>query len=104
MDTLSDTIRRLQADGYLGNWYATAEGNLRCTESGEELDPAELQVDHVLRFEGQSDPGDMTILYALRTPSGDKGIYSAPFNADTPPEDSRAIARMPVATDGTLDL
>lgn len=104
MDTLSDVIRRLQADGYTGNWYATPEGKLRCNESGEELDPAEVHVDHVLRFEGQSDPGDMMILYALRTESGSKGLYSAAFNADTPPGDSRVITRLPAGHDGTLDL
>ena len=105
MDTLSDAIRRLQADGYSGNWFANGDHQLECNESGEVLDPAELQIDHILRFEGQSDPGDMTILFALQTPSGDKGIYSAPFNAETPPEDANVIARMQhKAADGTLDL
>ena len=95
MDTLSDAIRRLQADGYSGNWFANADHQLECDESGEVLDPAELQIDHILRFEGQSDPGDMTILFALRTPAGSKGIYSAPFGADTPTEDAAVIARLP---------
>ena len=104
MDTLSDAIRRLQADGYDGNWFATADHELACNESGEVLDPAEAQIDHILRFEGQSDPGDMTILFALRTPGGSKGLYSAAFGADTPPEDAAVIALMRhQAADGTLD-
>lgn len=104
MDTLSDAMRRLQADGYTGNWYATADHNLRCNESGEVIDPSEAQIDHILRFEGQSDPGDMVILFALRTPSGERGIYSAPFGAMTPPEDAEVIARMPHRiADGSLD-
>ena len=46
----------------------------------------------------------MTILFALRTPSGAKGIYSAPFGAEMPPEDADVIARMQhQAADGTLD-
>ena len=58
----------------------------------------------ILRFEGQSDPGDMSILFALRTPSGARGTYSAPFGSDTPPEDADVIARMQhQAGDGTLD-
>ena len=104
MDTLSDAIRRLQADGYDGNWFANADHVLECNESGDVLDPADAQIDHILRFEGQSDPGDMTILFALRTPAGSKGLYSAPFNAETPPEDVDVIARMQhQAADGTLD-
>ena len=104
MDTPSDAIRRLQADGYTGNWFANGDHTLECNESGEVLDPAEVIIDHILRFEGQSDPGDMSILFALRTPSGSKGIYSAPFGSDTPPEDADVIARMRhQAADGTLD-
>ena len=46
----------------------------------------------------------MTILFALRTPSGAKGLYSAPFGAATPTEDAEVIARMQhQAGDGTLD-
>ena len=104
MDTLSDAIRRLQADGYDGNWFANAAHELECNESGEVLDPAVLQIDHILRFEGQSDPGDMTILFALRTPTGSKGTYSAAFGADMPPEDADVISRLQrQAGDGSLD-
>ena len=104
MDTLSDAIRRLQADGYVGNWFANADHVLECNDSGDVLDPADAQIDHILRFEGQSDPGDMTILFALQTPAGSKGLYSAPFNAETPPEDVDVISRMQhQAADGTLD-
>jgi hypothetical protein len=104
MDTLSEAIRRLQADGYSGNWFATADHALECSETGEALDPTEVEIDHILRFEGQSDPGDMTILFALRTPSGARGLYSAAFGAETPPEDAAVIALMQHRTaDGTID-
>ena len=52
------------------------------------VDPADVVIDHILRFEGQSDPGDMTILFALQAPSGDRGLYStasgAPLRPTTP--------------------
>jgi hypothetical protein len=104
MDTLSDAIRRLQAEGYTGNWFANRDHLLECNESGDVLDPEEALIDHILRFEGQSDPGDMSILFALQTPAGSKGLYSAPFGADMPPEDADVIALMQHRTaDGTLD-
>jgi hypothetical protein len=104
MDTLSDAMRRLQADGYTGNWYATTDFQLECNESGEVIDPTEVQIDHIMRFEGQSDPGDMSILFALQTPAGSKGLYSAPFGAEMPAEDSEVISRMQhQPADGTLD-
>ena len=95
MDTVSDAVRRLQAEGYSGNWYATPDGNLQCDQTGEVADLSNVQIDYVLRFEGQSDPGDEVILFALRAPSGARGIYSAAFGANTPPEDSAVIARLP---------
>lgn len=104
MDTLSDAMRLLQADGYTGNWYATTDHMFSCNVTGAVIDPATVQVDHILRFEGQSDPDDMTILYALRSPDGVKGLYSAPFGANTPADDAEVIARMQHRTaDGTLD-
>lgn len=104
MDTLSDAIRRLQADGYTGNWFANADHDLECDESGDVLDPADVEIDHILRFEGQSDPGDMTILFALRTAAGDKGLYAPAFNAETPPEDADVISRLQHrAADGSID-
>lgn len=104
MDTLSDAIRRLQADGYTGNWFATADHQLSCNVTGDVIDPSTVEIDHILRFEGQSDPDDMTILYALRSPSGAKGVYSAPFGAAMPAEDAEVIARMQrQSADGTLD-
>ena len=104
MDTLSDAIRRLQSEGYTGNWFANADHDLQCDESGEVLDPVDVQIDHILRFEGQSDPGDMTILFALRTPSGTKGLYSTAFGAEMPADDAAVIALMPHrSADGTID-
>jgi hypothetical protein len=104
MDTLSDAVRRLQADGYTGNWFATPDHKLACDETGEVVDPGDVVIDHILRFEGQSDPGDMTILFALQAPSGDRGLYSAAFGALTESDDSEVIARMQHrSADGTLD-
>jgi hypothetical protein len=104
MDTLSDAIRRLQADGYTGNWFANADHDLECDESGDVLDPADVEIDHILRFEGQSDPGDMTILFALRSSAGAKGLYAPAFNAETPPEDTDVISRLQHrAADGSID-
>ena len=46
----------------------------------------------------------MSILFALRSPSGDRGLYSASFGAGMPPEDADVIALMQHRTaDGTID-
>jgi len=92
MSTVTDATRRLQADGYTGNWYANDSGRLVCGECGAEFDPADVVVDHVLRFEGQSDPDDEMILFAVRGPCGDRGVYSAAYGPYQSPEDTAVIA------------
>ena len=105
MDTLSDAVRRLQADGYTGNWFATADHKLACDETGEVVDPADVVIDHILRFEGQSDPGDMTILFALQAPVRRARACTARRSGPSRrAEDSEVIARMQHRpADGTLD-
>lgn len=98
MDTLTEIIRRLQADGYTANLYAGEGDTLRCDQWPDGIDPSTVQVDAVERFEGQSDPGDEMILFAITTPDGHRGLYSAAFNAETPPEDAAMIKVLGSAT------
>lgn len=91
MDTPSDMTRRLQADGYTANLYAGEDRMLRCDEWPEPVDPSTVAVDQRGRFEGQSDPGDEVILFAVTTQDGYRGIYTAAFTSQTPPEDVAII-------------
>ena len=95
MSTVTDATRRLQADGYTGNWYANDAGELVCGECGATFDPADVVVDEVLRFEGQSDPDDEMILYAVRGPCGHQGVYSAAYGSYQSREDTAVIAKLP---------
>ena len=94
MATLSEVIAALQAEGYTGNWFATRDGLLRCSESGLDADPSVVTIDRTMRFEGQSDPDDEVILFALSEPGGRKGVYSAPYGPLMPPEDAAVIAKL----------
>jgi len=44
-----------------------------------------------VRFEGMSDPADESILYALSTDDGHKGLYSTTFGAEMPAGDVAVI-------------
>jgi hypothetical protein len=94
MATVTDATRRLQADGYTGNWYASDSARLVCGECGGEFDAADVVVDEVLRFEGQSDPGDEVILFAVQGPCGHRGVYSAAYGPYQSPEDAAVIANL----------
>lgn len=94
MDTPAEAIAKLQADGYTGNWFATSARMLRCAVCSEDTNPADVTIEHTLRFEGQSDPDDATIVFALSEPGGRKGVYSAPYGVYMSPDDAAVIAAM----------
>ena len=52
-----------------------------------------------MRFEGQSDPDDEVILFALSEPGGRKGVYSAQYGPSMPSEDAAVIAKLNRARD-----
>lgn len=91
METLSAATRRLQSAGYEGNWYAAPGGHLVCNECGTEVSVSDAVVDEVVRFEGASDPGDESILFALRSPDGHRGLYGASYGAYMPEDDALAM-------------
>ena len=98
-ETLTDAIERLRADGYTAELSATEEGNLLCRSCGKTYDPLSLQIDHRVRFEGDSNPDDEAILLAVRDLDGCMGLFSAAFGPSAPPEDAavlRRLARSPV--------
>jgi hypothetical protein len=94
MATLSEVIAAWQAEGYTGNWYASGDQLLRCNESCLDADPSEVTVERRMRFEGQSDPDDEVILFALSAPDGRKGLYSTAYGPSMPAEDAAVIAKL----------
>lgn len=71
--TLSEQMRELYQEGYTLD--LTIEGDkLRVTDiANKSYAPEEVVVDQIFRFEGQSNPADMSILYAISLPDDEKG-------------------------------
>jgi len=96
METLSQATTRLARAGYVEN-YTARDGRLVGGHGGTSHDPANMVIDAVVRFEGESDPGDEAIVYALDAGHGHRGIYIAAYGA-TATADDRAV------TTALLDL
>jgi hypothetical protein len=94
VETLTEAIERLRARGFLSDFSAVEGGRLRCGQCGTEFDPATLQIDEIVRFEGTSDPGDESILFALSGPCGHAGLYSAAYGPDATPVDAEVVASL----------
>lgn len=77
-DSLSTCINDLQKRGYDTDLEVNERG-LIARSRDEPLDPALFTIDEFYRFEGTSDPADMSIVYAIS--SEDLGIKGLIVNA-----------------------
>lgn len=70
--TLMEAVEKLKARGYTHNFKVDSEGML-VSENGASFSPPEVELHEFHRFEGISNPSDMSIVYAVSTNSGLKG-------------------------------
>ena len=62
-ETLSEAVEDLERQGYTDELTITEDGLFN---NAAPLDPARFIIDSFHRFEGPSDPADMSIIYAVR--------------------------------------
>lgn len=75
-DTVSEAMADLKKLGYTIDFsILTDEQCLKCHLTATVLSPDEFEIDHFYRFEGDSDPGDSMIVYAISSKNNNlKGI------------------------------
>ena len=72
MTDLQKCINKLEADGFTAQ-FKVEEGSLLSISTGKKYNPEEVKGVNFYRFEGPSNPDDMSILYAIETCDGLKG-------------------------------
>jgi hypothetical protein len=88
--TLSEAVAILQRMGFTEE-LAARNGVLHCHVCELDYEPSAAMVEHIVRFEGTSDPGDESIVFGLALPCGPRGVYSAAYGTYTPTEDLSVI-------------
>ncbi len=85
-DTVSEAINDLKKRGYTLD-FNLEENCIICNH--EKFEPLDFEITEVYRFEGDSDPADEAIVYAIQSKTGVKGvlvngygIYSDPISDD----------------------
>lgn len=79
-DSLVDALADLRERGYEAD-FATDTVCLYCGELDIRLNPEEFHVDEVYRFEGDSNPDDSSVLYAISSSTGIKGTLVDAYGA-----------------------
>ena len=85
-DTVSEAVNDLKQRGYTVDFNLKDNG-VECR--GKVLNPKEFEITEFHRFEGNSDPGDEAVVYAIESRDGLKGVlvnafgvYSEPLSDD----------------------
>lgn len=73
-----DKIEEYRKKGYTSN-YQIKDSHLVCLESDKSYDKTEVTIIDEYRYEGMSNPSDLSILYILETKDGGKGTILLPY-------------------------
>jgi hypothetical protein len=84
-DTVTEAVNGLKSRGYRID-FNVAFDKLICSENKICLNPGEFKIVEVYRFEGESNPSDEDVVYAVESEDGKiKGVFTSAFGlyADT---------------------
>lgn len=73
IDPLSKKLKELEKEGFNDQFKFIEEQGLQSTTSKNTYQAKDLRITNEYRFEGESNPSDMSILYAIQASDGTKG-------------------------------
>lgn len=72
-------MESLRKQGYKAGFVTKGKDIIQCIETKKEYAPTDLKIVKLQRFEGESDPGDSSIVYAVECSDGQKGTIIAAY-------------------------
>lgn len=89
-------VTALRRRGYASDFLVEGDA-LRIAGTDRRLRPEDVRIVDYYRFEGASDPDDMSIIYALEAGDGTRGILTDAFGSYADPAVGAVLDRMPMA-------
>jgi len=93
--TLDGALRELAASGFVDH-FRVSDGALRSIDSGRRFRAVELVIREYHRFEGVSDPDDMSIVYGIEGQGGVRGTLVDAYGAYADPAVSAFLEGVPM--------
>lgn len=91
--TLSEAVNALTKEGY--NLEFNLESSyIYCKEIDKRYDPDNFSIDEFHRFEGMTNPGDMSIVYAISTGDGRKGTLTDAYGTYGEPISQEMLSKL----------
>jgi len=72
-DTVAEAVNGLKQRGYTIDFNLEAD-KICCSKTPLYLTPADFEITEFHRFEGNSDPADEAVVYAIESKEGQKGV------------------------------
>lgn len=82
LDTLSETINALTKEGFKDDFKAT-EMAIEAIYAKRNYNPEDLTIVGTYRFEGQTNPADQTVLFAIIANDGTKGTLTMCYSSES---------------------
>ena len=95
-DTVTEAMADLKKLGYTIDFsILTEEECLICHSTATELSPEDFEIDQFYRFEGESDPGDQMIVYAISSNKNNvKGVVVNAYGIYADNESSAIVKKL----------
>jgi len=77
-DTLAQATKALRDRGYASEFHFTKNGLVN-KDNEQKYDEQNLEIVEYHRFEGESNPSDMSVIYALESKDGSKGVIISAY-------------------------
>ena len=99
--TLVEAMATLEAEGFTADFHVApgAEPLVKCGTCGLTMTPKAVEVVHVLRLEGESDPAEEVMVAGVRCVAcGCRGVLVASYGPMADPADADVVAALAEAS------
>ena len=94
-DTMTEAVQGLRQRGFLLDFNLRADA-IECRETPITLAPGEFEIVEFYRFEGDSDPADEAVIYAIKSTQGHSGILVNGYGQSADSLSDEMIAKLNV--------
>jgi hypothetical protein len=101
MKTVLQIIEKLREKHYIHD-FNIENDKIFSPDTNESFSPGDLMIENSYRYEGDSNPADNAVVYALTARSGTKGILIDSYGAYADPKLAKIISDIPVREEHSM--
>jgi hypothetical protein len=95
MNTVIEIIKKLRNEHFIYDFEVKKE-RIISKDTNESFAPEDLIIENTYRYEGDSNPSDNAVVYAITAKSGTMGILIDSFGVYADPELAEVVGNIPV--------